>query len=375
VQLQTVVDPKRLFKDYVYVSGTSPVFVKHFEAYANEVIDRFNLKKDDLVVEIGSNDGTLLKFFKQREIRVLGIDPAKDIASKANVEGIPTINDFFTTKLAADIRRQHGQATVILANNVFAHADDLFGISQGVAHLLHSNGVFVFEVSYLPDVLEHTLFDTIYHEHLSYHSLQPLRSFFSNRLDMRVFDVKHVDTHGGSMRAYVCLSNASYIPSENVYIWSYRELISGIVPPFMAGTGEDLIDSTIFEDFNKKIANLGAELKRQLLQFKQLGKTIAAFGAPAKATTLMYQFDLGPELIDFVVDDSPLKQGLYTPGKHIPVLPSSAMYERKPDAVVILAWNFAESIMAKHQSYLNDGGIFIVPVPSLVQYGHGSVSK
>jgi len=178
VQLLTVVDPRVLFENYVYVSGTSPVFVRHFEAYADDVMRYFSLEHGALAVDIGSNDGTLLGFFQKAGLRILGIDPAKAIAEAATARGIPTIAGFFTPASAARIRAEHGPAAVITANNVFAHIDDLSGVTEGVRSLLSPDGVFVFEVSYLVDVIEKTLFDTIYHEHLCYHSVRPLIPFF-----------------------------------------------------------------------------------------------------------------------------------------------------------------------------------------------------
>ena len=197
-QLREILDPKLLFENYVYVSGTSASFVKHFEKYANRIISKYKLKENSLIVEIGSNDGTLLKFFKDKKYRVIGIDPAKKIAKQASQEGIQTIPSFFNDKISDKIIKKEGCANVIIANNVYAHVDNLRSLTLAIRKLLHDNGIFVFEVSYLLDVYKKTLFDTIYHEHLSYHAAKPLVQFFES-LNMNLFDIERVNTHGLSL--------------------------------------------------------------------------------------------------------------------------------------------------------------------------------
>jgi len=356
VQLLDVVDPSHLFENYVYVSGTSPVFVKHFENYAKAVTGRFlESATGKLVVDIGSNDGTLLAQFKALGMNVLGIDPAKDIAADASARGIETQTAFFTSNLAREIRETRGPAQVICANNVYAHADDLRDITEGIRELLASDGVFVFEVSYLVDVFESTLFDTIYHEHVAYHAVGPLKQFFATN-GLELIAAERVGTHGGSLRGFVQLANGPHAVESSV-----DELIS-----LESSLGLDRPET--LREFSAKIDACKQKLTTHLLELKSQGKRIAAFGAPAKATTLMYHFGIGPDVIDFIVDDSPLKQGMFSPGMHIPVLPSQAIYEKKPDAVVILAWNFAEPIMKNHASYRDQGGQFIVPLPEVEVY-------
>jgi len=353
VQLPVVVDPERLFRNYVYVSGTSPVFVDHFRRYADEMIRQLELIPGDLVVEIGSNDGTLLKFFRDAGMRVLGVDPAKDIAARATADGVETLPEFFTPEVAQKIVRERGHAMLVVANNVFAHADDLRGIADGVKILMNGRGVFTFEVSYLPDVLEKTLFDTVYHEHLSYHSVGPLVRFFES-CGMTLRDAQRIDTHGGSLRG-TAVGRRDTIVSKNVTDLIAYENAMGLPPD---GNGR-----VPFDVFNQRILVQRDALRKFLAQARADGKRVAGFGAPAKATTLMYQFGLGPSDLEFIVDDSPLKQGLFTPGKHVPVLPSSAIRELKPDYLVILAWNFADSIVAKNQAFRDAGGKFVVPIP------------
>ena len=356
VQLLDVVDPAVLFENYVYVSGTSPSFVKHFDDYARALIDRFPPANGSLAVDIGSNDGTLLAAFQKRGMRGLGIDPARDIAARATEAGVETIADFFSPKLADKIKSERGPTAIVTANNVFAHADDLKGIVEGVRALLADNGVFAFEVSYLADIVNDTLFDTIYHEHLAYHSLEPLQAFFAAN-GMRLFAAQRVASHGGSIRGLVCLADASHQDDGTVAALIAAEQDAG------------LDKAETFKAFAADISALGNQLKSLIRDIRADGKTIAGFGAPAKATTLMYHFGLGANEIDFIVDDSPLKQNLYSPGAHIPVVASDALYERRPDYVLILAWNFADAIMDKHSAFLDGGGCFIVPLPELKTFG------
>lgn len=352
VQLFDVVDPRLLFENYVYVSGTSPVFVRHFQDYAADVLGRFQPAPGSLVLDIGSNDGTLLSFFQQAGMAVQGVDPAKDIAAAATARGIDTVAGFFTPALAADIRAKRGPAAVITANNVFAHIDDLDAVVDGIRALLADDGVFVFEVSYLVDVVENTLFDTIYHEHLDYHSVEPLIGFF-RRHGMELIEAVRVSSHGGSLRGMAKLAKGRWPVGASVAQALATERAMG------------LDKAETLRAFARQIDALGAELNALLRKLKAEGKSIAAFGAPAKATTLMYHFGIGPDLIDFIVDDSPLKQGLYSPGMHIPVLSSAAIAEKKPDYLVVLAWNFAKPIIEKNAAYRQAGGRFIVPIPKV----------
>ena len=352
VQLLDVIDPKILFSEYVYVSGTSPLFVEHFRRYASDVVTQFTPKVGSLVVDIGSNDGTLLSYFKKAGMSVLGIDPARKIVEEANRNGIETLGGFFNQSLAEKILVSKGPASIITANNVFAHADDLEGIIPGVRSLLAPDGIFIFEVSYLADVIEKTLFDTIYHEHLSYHSVGPLQRFFAhNGMDM--FGAYRVDTHGGSIRGVCQLANGPYSDDGTV-----SELM----------TLEQIHALNRVETFNKfacGIEVLKYELNTLLEQLKSDGKKIAGYGAPAKATTLMYHFNIGRDIVDFIVDDSPLKQGLYSPGRHISIVSGAEIEKQSPNFLLVLAWNFAESIISNNQNHKKNGGQFIIPLPKV----------
>ncbi|KIL97705.1 Methyltransferase [Paramagnetospirillum magnetotacticum MS-1] len=352
VQLLDVVDPRVLFEHYVYVSGTSPVFVKHFEDYAAFVMERFKPVSGGLVLDIGSNDGTLLSFFQKAGMRVLGIDPAQEISAEATSRGIPTICGFFGADKGAEIAASHGKTEVITANNVFAHIDDLSGVVDGVRGLLSPSGVFVFEVSYLVDVFENTLFDTIYHEHLDYHSVGPLVRFFAAK-GMELVEAIRVGSHGGSLRGIAQLKNGPHKVGSSVAEALALEQKLG------------LDKAATLAKFAADIEALGAELNGLLKTLKAQGKRIGGFGAPAKATTLMYHFGIGPDLVDFIIDDSPLKQGLYSPGMHIPVVSSADGFAQKPDYLVILAWNFAKAIVDKNAAFRDAGGKFIIPIPKV----------
>ena len=353
LQLLDVVSPERLFRHYVYVSGTSPVFRQHFRDYAASMVSQFALDSESFVLDIGSNDGTLLAAFKELGVsHLLGIDPASEIAAAANAAGIPTIAEFFTPELADEIRNEHGAAALVVANNVFAHVDDLASIADGVVRVLDDRGVFTIEVSYLKDVLEKTLFDTIYHEHLDYHAVGPLQQFLEAR-GLRVIDAEEIDTHGGSLRLTAMKNGQDGDVKPTVAAMIEREQQLG------------LYNVRTYVQFQEKIDRLGAELVELLSRAKTEGKSVAAFGLPAKATTLMHQFNIDGRFIDYVVDDNPLKQGMYSPGFKIPIVPSDHLRENPPDYVIVLAWNFADSIVGKLDWFLQQGGRIIVPLPTL----------
>lgn len=359
VQLPVVVDPERLFRNYKYVSGTAASFRQHLTGTADHLSQRYGLGTESIVLEIGSNDGTMLKAFQARGIEVLGVDPAVEIGQAANNDGVPTLTGFFDASLATRIYQAMGPVDLIVANNVFAHADELASMVFAIKALLKPTGVFVFEVSYLVDVLNSTLFDTIYHEHLSYHAVIPLIQFLGS-MGLQVTDVERIDTHGGSIRVHAQHADAVVETSENVVDLVNVETAMGLVPDW----------TTVPESISAmeaRIEQLSRSLMSRLTELKLRGDRIAVFGAPAKATTLMYRFGLDARLVDYIVDDSPLKQGLYSPGLHVPVVPSSYLYEAstRPDCLVVLAWNFADAIIRTHSSC---GARFIVPLPTLVEH-------
>ena len=355
VQLLDVVDPAVLFEDYVYVSGTSPVFVEHFRRYADALIELGRPVAGSLVVDIGSNDGTLLRAFKDKGFRVRGVDPARAIAERATADGIPTRAAFFGSALAREMIGEFGPAAIVTANNVYAHIDDLGGVTDGVCALLAPDGLFSFEVSYLGDVFTDTLFDTIYHEHLSYHSVRPLIPFLAAH-GLELIEAVRVPTHGGSLRGIAQRSGGPRRAGDSVArILAYERDLG-------------LDRAATFHAFAARIEERKRDLAGLLAARKAQGRRIVGYGAPAKATTLMYHFGLGRDALDYIVDDSPLKQGLYSPGLHVPVRPARALEEDRPDDIVILAWNFADPIMKKLQSHHQAGIRFIVPLPEVKLY-------
>jgi len=353
IQLLDVVDPKILFENYVYVSGTSPIFVKHFENYSQNILEKYPQPSDSLIVDIGSNDGTLLRFFKNKGYKVLGIDPAKKIAQAATKNGIETLSNFFNLELSSFVQKKYGTASIITANNVFAHIDDLNTFVKNIKNLLSPSGIFVFEVSYLVDVIEKTLFDMIYHEHLSYHTVKPLIPFFEKN-ELELIEALRVNVHGGSLRGIVQHKGGPYPVTDSV------EKCISLEEKMKMGKAKT------YHEFGSNITKQKEKLRSLLLEIKSEGKKIAGFGAPAKATTLMYHFGINSENIDFIVDDNPLKQDLFSPGMHIPVVSSNWIYDKKPDYLIILAWNFADPIMKKHSAFHEAGGKFIIPLPELV---------
>jgi len=352
-QLLDIVDPERLFRHYLYVSGTSPVFVRHLRDYARWSIEKYKVSAGSLIVEIASNDGTLLKYFQEKGMSILGIDPAENLAKAATKAGIETLPEFFSVELAKKIKHERGAAKVVAANNVFAHADDLAGFADGVRELLADDGVFILEVSYLVDVFEKTLFDTIYHEHVSYHTVGPLRGFFP-RHGLELIDVLRVDSQGGSIRCVAQLAGGPWPQCDSV-----EELID-------LEKRLGLNDTSAMKSYARQVDGLKKDLRELLGELESQGKTVAGFGAPAKATTLMHYFGLGADDLDFIVDENPLKQGLFTPGTLVPIVAPDALSLKKPDYTLVLAWNFADNIVERYKGYSDAGGKFIVPIPKVV---------
>jgi len=347
-QLVDVVEPEILFKNYVYFSSGMPKLSDHFRNYAEEVVNNFVKSKKDLVVEIGSNDGLLLGAIKNLGIRILGIDPAENIAKIANERGIVTIPDFFSEKLAKEIREKHGTAKVIIGNNVVAHIDDHLDLLKGIKTLLADDGVFIFEAPYLIDMFENLAFDTIYHEHLSYLSVRPLTKLF-NQFGMELFDVKIFPMQGNSIRGY-----AGKIGKHRV-LKSIKELLKK----------EEAIGLNDFSTY-LKLANDIAEMKKKVFEIlnnlKKQGKKIAAYGAPAKGNTLLNYFGIGPEILDYATEALPSKIGLYTPGTHIPVVNIEEARKNPPDYYLLLAWNYKDIILQKEEAFRKQGGKFIMPI-------------
>lgn len=355
VQLLDVVASDVIFRHYSYFSGRSAGMVRHFREYADEVIAATDLPAGSFVVDIGSNDGTFLRMFQERGMQVLGIDPAENIAAAANKSGIETWPVFFDADTVARILRERGPARVVTANNVFAHTDDMAGMTDAIAALLADDGVFVFEVSYLLDVVDHLLIGTIFHEHTGYHSVQPLDAFL-RRHGLELIDVKRVTIQGGSI-----IGTAQRIGGPRP--------ISPAVGALKALEDDRKIhDPATVHTMSTRLNQVGVETSTLLRRWHDDGLTIGGFGAARGGTLILYHFGLG-DLIEFIVDDSPDKQGLFSPGHHIPVLPTTAIKERRPDVLFILAWVHTKPIVQNHQWYLNDGGRFVSCFPQLEIFG------
>jgi SAM-dependent methyltransferase len=349
-QLLDIVDRKLLFSEYAYFSSTSPQLLQHFDQYAQAVSERFPAQTKKLVLEIASNDGILLKGFMARGARVLGIDPARNIARVANKEGVETIPEFFGTTLAPKVLAKYGKAGVVTANNVLAHTDDVHDIVAGVKQLLDEQGVFVFQVKYLGDLLAKNEFDTTYHEHISYFSLLPL-TFLLRKHAMEVFDVEHVETEGGSLRVYAAHSPSPFPINTSVGEFLERERADGLDRP------------ETYLKFAKQPQMVKEKLREMLKDLKQQGKKIAGYGASAKGNALLQYCGIGSETINYITDTAPSKQGKYTPGTHIPIVPPERLREETPDYILLLAWNYAPSILKKEEQFRKGGGKFIIPIP------------
>lgn len=348
-QILDVIDPEILYGDYIYITASSLGLPEHFIAYADNVISRCGLNPGSLVVDIGSNDGTLLRCFQKQGMSVLGVEPATHIAAKATGSGIRTLDKFFSAALAKEIAAEHGHAKVITSNNVFANIDDLASWIDAVNELLASDGIYVFESFYLADVVKNMVFDFIYHEHLSAFSVKPIRLMFE-RAGLELVAVQHVPTKGGSLRYFVQRPGGPLTNDNSVTDYLLSEERMG------------LYKQETYSAFAEKINGLKTQTREFLAEAKRKGKSIAGFGASITGTTLIYHFEIG-EYLDYLVDDNPAKQGRYSPGIHLPVFPTSTLYERKPDYVLVLAWRFAEAFIEKTQAYLKNGGRIVIPVP------------
>ena len=348
-QLVHVVEPEILFRDYVYFSSGMPTLPEHFKKYAKEAVNDFVSSKDDLVVEIGSNDGLLLGAIKNLGAKVLGVDPAKNIAKVANERGVETLPEFFSEKLAGEIAAKYGKAKVMIGNNVVAHIDNHHDLVKGVSALLANDGVFMFEAPYIVDMFENYTFDTIYHEHLSYLSVRPLVNLFK-QFGMELFDVKVFPVQGNSIRGYAGKSGQHEISPRVAELLQKEKLMKLDKLETYLKLASDI------KEMNQKVITVLRELKAK-------GKRIAGYGAPAKGNTLLSYFGIGPDILDYATEALPSKIGFYTPGTHIPVVTAQVMKENQPDYVVIFAWNFADEIMKNNKDFHDKGGKFIIPIP------------
>ncbi len=346
VQLLDVVSQEELFHDaYANFSSASAPLVAHFKQFAEEVTKEY-LKPDDFIVDIGSNDGALLQFFKEQ--RILGIEPAKGVADVARGKGIETWGEFFTEAVASRIRNERGEARLIMANNVFAHIDDIDSAMRGIKLLLAKDGIFIFEAHYLLDLIEHCEFDTICHEHLSYFTVKPLIQFFE-RFEMVVVDVQRVKSHGGSIR--VVVKNAPTKVNPSVELLLELEAQAG------------LHSSERFARFQEEVETVRTKLVSLVRGFRGEGKKVVGYGAPAKSGTLLNYCGFTTKDLSYITDTTPHKVGLLTPGSHIPVVVPDILKSETPDYVLLLAWNYRDFILEKESELRSRGSHFIIPIP------------
>lgn len=347
VQLGYAVDPELLFRDYVYTSGTNNSLRVNFKNLVDYLVGRFSLTSADLAVDIGSNDGTLLENYLPHGVKVLGIDPSS-VASIAIKKGLPTMVDFFNEEVAIQALEKYGSAKIITATNVFAHVDALDSLMNGIVRLLADDGVFISESHYLLDLVTKMQYDAVYHEHLRYYSLKPLKLLFEN-FGMEIIDAEKITTHGGSIRVYAAKKGSHPVaPAVQERIKEEEE----------AG----LYKLETFIDYGKKVQDTKLTLLQMIVELKRDGKRVVGIGAPAKGNTLLNYCRLDPDLIDYLVEKSALKIGLFAPGTHIPVVAEEKLFSEQPEYGLLLSWNIADELIPKIR---NAGfkGKFIVPNP------------
>lgn len=351
LQLLDVVSPDVQYNNFSYTTSISLGLPEHFRKFAGEVIAAVGAAPGALVLEVGSNDGTLLRAFKERGMKVLGVDPAQKIAARATESGIKTLATFFTERLARELRGEYGPADIVIANNTFANIDDLTDFAAAVRTALAPSGVFVFETSYGADVVQKNLIDTVYHEHLSYFMVAPLERYFA-RHGFELVDVQHIWTKGGSIRGTAQLAGGPRrrAPTVDDMIAAEKRLgFDGMAP---------------FRKMNAELDALKKELADLVASRRAAGKRLAGYGASVGTVTLVQQFQLG-SVLEFIADDNPLCEYVAGAGYRIPVGPSDLIYERNPDSIIVLAWRYADPIISKHSRHLARGGEFIIPVPKV----------
>jgi SAM-dependent methyltransferase len=370
VQIRETVPPEKLFREYLYLSSFSDTMLRHAQKMTGQLINSRGLGQGSLVIEVASNDGYLLQYYKGEGVPVLGIEPAINIARIAEQErGIPTICDFFSEKLAERLRADGYHADVIHANNVLAHVADLNGFVRGLKQLLKDDGVVVVEVPYVKEMIDRCEFDTIYHEHLSYFSLTALDRLFSSH-GLRIYDVEHLAIHGGTLRVYAGHDQSGRTNSqETPNAASCEDLLGDGQSSVARLLREEIIwgvgELNFYLGFRGKVERLRDELIKLLRELKAQGKQIAVYGASAKGSTLLNYCGIGKEALDYVVDRSTLKQGYYSPGTHLPICAPARLLEDMPSHVLLLTWNLADEIFEQQAEYRQRGGRFIIPIPEV----------
>ena len=344
--------PPGYFRHYVYIPSASESMHGHFAGLADAVAERFLQTPDALTIDIGCNDGLFLAFLQEQGLRTLGIDPATNIVELAREKGVEVVNEYFTPETARGVRETYGPAKVVVSTNTFHHIGDLDPFTLGVTLLLSDDGVFVIEVPHALALVELNEFDGIYHEHVSQLTVKSFVDHFL-RFGLEVFDVERLDIHGGSMRVFARPSKNGAPVLRGVRAWIDQEKERG------------LFEESTYDAFRERVERNREELMTLLHTLKADGKRIAGYGASARGNTLLNYFGIGTDLLDYIVDRNPLKHGLFSPGMHIPVLPTERLLEDRPDYVLLIAWNFGEEIMREQEAYRGAGGRFIQPIPQV----------
>ncbi len=353
VQTEDYAGAGELFRpDYAYFSSTSATWLRHAEAYSTMICNRLCLGPDHFVIEIAANDGYLLKYFAAENIPCLGIEPTKNTADAAEKIGIPVLREFFGRRLAERMQAEGMQADLLIGNNVFAHVPDINDFTAGLNIALKHGGTITLEFQHFMRLIEQTQFDTIYHEHYSYLSLHNIvRIFAANGL--RVFDVEELPTHGGSLRIYGCHEQDPRPASDKIMALLEEEKRRGLGSP------------RAYEGFQDRVDRIKDGLLAFLIEQKRLGKKVAAYGAAAKGNTLLNYAGVKPDLLPYVCDAAPSKQGRFLPGSHIPILPPAVLRERRPDIILILPWNIADEVVQQHGYVRLWGGTFVIAIPEM----------
>lgn len=351
VQLTKAVPPSAMFSDYLYMSSASDTLTHHLHGLSKTLVETFQLGPDDLVIDIGCNDGTLLNGFRRHGVQTLGVDPAENLAEFTRGMGIDRYTGFFDSETAKSIVSKWGKATVITATNTFPHIQGLQDFLEGIRTTLAPGGVFVIEMHYLVDLLKQVAFDTIYHEHISYWALRPL-TFLLEHNGLQIVHAERLPVHHGQLRVFIQRKGEGRIQPSVASILAMER-----------SEGIDRFET--YQRFAQKTQQIKQDLHATLTRLLEQGNRLAGYGAPAKGNTLLGFLAIGPDMIDYIADRSPLKQGLYTPGVHIPVVPPERLLADQPDYVLLLAWNFTEEVLEQQVEYRRRGGKFIIPVPSV----------
>jgi SAM-dependent methyltransferase len=352
VQLREYVKPERISTEYDYFSSYSTSWVEHAKKYCESIQSRLGLGPNSHVYEIASNDGYLLQHFVRMGIPVTGIEPAANVAAAAREKNVPTIVEFFGSDLARRLVSEGQGADLIIGNNVLAQVPDLNDFVEGMTIFLRPKGVITLEFPHLECLVDQNQFDTIYHEHFSYFSFITIERL-ANRHHLKVFDVEHLTTHGGSLRVYLCRADAPYPPSPAVGALLAHERQRGF---------EDI---TTYASFSTQVHHTKRQLLSFLIGLKEKGAKVCGYGAPGKGNTLLNYCAIGTDFLDFTVDRNPYKHGLYTPGMHIPIHPVSAIDDARPDYLLILPWNLKQEIIEQMRHVGEWGCKFIVAIPEV----------